>query len=269
MYSSVVVTSVVLINEVYCVVLVYSSDTDSDVLLVSSPSDDDIDVETLAVSSIISVVLAKLDTEESVVNKELSVASVLELTVDSVEERELSDALSVDSDSVVGNKSVTALVYLLSPEPFSSIAFGSTSPPISGCVKSVLPIPEPVNTLVISVSTSIPVVMPEPSSPDPVSRVMSDEVLILETELDTVSEVESVASVVSSELCELEKSEELVSDEESVLLDASLPVENSDELPTSVGSEICSELAVDASRLALDEVLPLLSLLEGTESVEL
>lgn len=247
----------------------YSCDTDSEVLIVSSPSDDDIDVKTLTVSSEISVVLPKLDTEESVVNKELSVASVLEPTVDSVVERGLTDVLSVDSDSVVGNKSVIALVYLISPEPFSSIASGSTSPPISGCVKSVFPIPEPVNTLVISVSTSVPVVMPEPSSPDPVSKVMSEEVPILETELNTVSEVESVDSVVSSELCELEKSEELVSDEESVLLGVSLPVEDSDELSTSVGSEICSELAVDASRPALDEVLPLLSLLEGIEFVEL
>jgi hypothetical protein len=112
------------------------------------------------------------------------------------------------------------------------------------------------------VSTSIPVVIPEPSSPEPVSRVIS-EVLILEIELDAVSEVESVGSVVSSELCELEKSEDVVSDEESVLLDASLPVENSDELPKSVAS-----VAVDSSRLALDEELLLPSLIVGTESVE-
>jgi hypothetical protein len=111
------------------------------------------------------------------------------------------------------------------------------------------------------------VVIPEPSSPEPVSRV-SSEVLILETELDTVSEVESVGSVVSSELCELETPEDLVSDEKSVLLDVSLPVENSDEVSKSVPSEICSEVAVDASRLALDEELLLPPILGGIESVE-
>jgi hypothetical protein len=95
------------------------------------------------------------------------------------------------------------------------------------------------------------------------------EVLLLETELDAVSEVESVGSVVSSEFCELDKSEDLVSDEESVLLDASLTEEDSDELPKSVGSEICSEVAVDASRLALDEELLLPSLLGEIKSVDM
>jgi hypothetical protein len=72
-------------------------------------------------------------------------------------------------------------------------------------------------------------------------------VLILERELDAVSDVESVRSVLCSVL---DKSDELVSDEASVLLDSSLEIDNSDELLTS---ETSGELAVDISGIGLDE----------------
>jgi hypothetical protein len=130
--------------------------------------------------------------------------------------------------------------------------------------------PEPANVLITSVSKSVLVVIPEPS-PEPVSKVKSEEVLILDRELDAVSDVESVGSVVISEL---DKSEELVSDEASTLLEASLETDNSDELPTSVETETSSELAVNVSGVGLDEELvsapPLVSSLleEALESVE-
>jgi hypothetical protein len=54
--------------------------------------------------------------------------------------------------------------------------------------------PEPVNVLITSVFRSVPVVIPEPS-PEPVSKVISEEVLILEKELDAISDVESEGSV--------------------------------------------------------------------------
>jgi hypothetical protein len=55
--------------------------------------------------------------------------------------------------------------------------------------------PEPVKVLITSVFRSVRVVIPEPS-PEPVSKVISEEVLILERELDDVSDdVESVRSV--------------------------------------------------------------------------
>jgi hypothetical protein len=101
----------------------------------------------------------------------------------------------------------------------------------------------------------MPVIVPEPSSPEPVSNVMSEEVLILETEFDAVSDVESVGSVVRGELFELDTSEELVSVKASVLLDASLPIDSSDELSMFVEPETPTEVAVAASRLWLDEEL--------------
>lgn len=198
---AVVVTSVLLTTGVSSVVLVYSCD-DSVVILVSVSSVEDNDVKALTVSSEISVVAPKLDTEISVAYDELSVVyngitvvSVLKCTLVSVLEMELSDVLSVVPDSVVSDKSELTLVCIISPEPLSSMESGSNSPLMSGCVLSMLPMPEPVKVLIASVFRSVSVVIPEPS-PEPVSKVISEEVLILERELDAVpDDVESVRSV--------------------------------------------------------------------------
>ena len=198
---AVVVISVLLITGVSSVVLVYSCDTDSVLVVVSFSTAEDNDVKALTASSEISVVVPKLDTEISVaydelyvVYDELSVVSVLECTLVSVVKMELSDVVSVVAESVVVDKSELRLVCIISPEPLSSIVSGSPSPPMSGCVYSMLPMPEPVNVLITSVFRSVPVVIPEPS-PEPVSKVISEEVLILEKELDAISDVESVGSV--------------------------------------------------------------------------
>jgi len=172
---AVVVTSVLLTTGVSSVVLVYSCD-DSVVILVSVSSAEDNDVKTLTVSSEISVVAPILDMEISVAYDELSVVyaeipvvSVLECTLGSVLELELSDVLSIVPDvlsivpdvcsivpdSVVAEKSELTLVCIISPEPLSSMESGSNSPLMSGCVLSILPMPEPVRVLITSVFRSV------------------------------------------------------------------------------------------------------------------